>query len=45
MNYFGNTVGAEPGGAVDYSAFVSTYGDGTNPGHFQQQIAAAVAVP
>jgi len=44
-DYFGNTVGAEPGGAVDYSAFVSTYDDGTNPGHFQQQIAAAVAVP
>jgi hypothetical protein len=44
-DYFGNTVGVEPGGAVDYSDFVSTYDDGTNPGHFQQQIAAAVAVP
>ncbi len=44
-DYFGNTVGAEPGGAVDYSDFVSTYDDGTNPGHFQQQVAAAVAVP
>jgi hypothetical protein len=40
-DYFGNTVG----GAVDYASFVSTYDDGTNPGHFQQQIVAAVAVP
>jgi len=30
---------------VDFSDFVSTYDDGTNPGHFQQQIAAGVAVP
>ena len=44
-DYFGNTVGAEPGGAVDYSTFVSTYDDGTNPAHYQQQIVAAVRVP
>jgi hypothetical protein len=44
-DYFGNTVGAEPGGAVDYSNFVSTYDDGNNPAHYQQQIVAAVAVP
>jgi len=30
---------------VDYSSFVSTYDDGTNPGHYQQQIVATVAVP
>ena len=44
-DYFGNTVGAEPGGAVDYSAFVSTYNDDTNPAHYQQQIVASVPVP
>jgi hypothetical protein len=44
-DYFGNTVGAEPGGAVDYSTFVSTYDDSTNPAHYQQQIVASVAVP
>jgi hypothetical protein len=44
-DYFGNAVGAEPGGAVDYSSFVSTYDDGTNRAHYQQQIVAAVAVP
>jgi len=44
-DYFGNTMSAEPGGAVDFSAFVSTVDDGTNPAHFQQQIVAAVAVP
>jgi hypothetical protein len=40
-DYFGNTVG----GAVDYASFVSTYDDGTNSGHYQQQIVATVAVP
>jgi hypothetical protein len=44
-DYFGNTVGAEPGGAVDYSSFVSTYDDGNNSAHYQQQIVAAVNVP
>jgi hypothetical protein len=44
-DYFGNTVGAESGGAVDYASFVSTYDDGTNSAHYQQQIVATVAVP
>jgi hypothetical protein len=44
-DYFGNTVGAKPGGAVDYSSFASTYDDGTNPAHYQQQIVASVRVP
>src|SRR6266699_506182 len=44
-DYFGNTVGAKPGGAVDYSTFASTYDDGTNPAHYQQQIVASVRVP
>jgi hypothetical protein len=44
-DYFANAIGAEPGGAVDYSSFVSTYDDGTNPGHYQQQIVASVPVP
>jgi hypothetical protein len=44
-DYFGNTVGAQAGGAVDYASFVSTYDDGTDSAHYQQQIVAAVAVP
>ncbi len=40
-DYFGNITS----GAVDYSTFVSTYDDGTNPAHYQQQIVATVAVP
>jgi hypothetical protein len=44
-DYFGNTVGAEPGGAVDYSTFVSTYDDAANPAHYQQQIVASMPVP
>jgi len=38
-------VGPGPGGAADYSTFASTVDDGTNPGHYQQQIVASVAVP
>jgi hypothetical protein len=30
---------------VDYASFVSTYDDGTNLAHYQQQIVASVAVP
>ena len=40
-DYFGNITS----GAVDYSTFVSTYDDGTNPAHYQQQIVATVQVP
>ncbi len=43
-DYFGNTVGAEPGGAADSSTFAFTYDDGTNPAH-GQQIVAGVPVP
>jgi hypothetical protein len=44
-DYFGNTVDPMPGGAADFSTFVSTYNDGTNRAHYQQQIVARVAVP
>jgi hypothetical protein len=44
-DYFGNTVAETAARAVDYSTFVSTYDDGTNPAHDQQQIVASVAVP
>jgi len=42
-DYFGNVVA--PSGGVDYATFVSTYDDGTNPGHHQQQIVSALAAP
>jgi hypothetical protein len=42
-DYFGNT--ANPAGTLDLSTFTSTYDDGSNPGHYQQQIVATVAVP
>jgi len=44
-DYFGNTTGPSATGTLDYSTFVSTYDDGTNPAHYQQQIVATVAVP
>jgi hypothetical protein len=40
-DYFGNDIAA----SVDYSTFVSTYDDGTNPHHYQQQVVARIAVP
>ena len=40
-DYFGNDVA----GTIDYSTFVSTYDDGTNPHHYQQQVFASIAIP
>ena len=44
-DYFGNVVGPAPGGAVDYATFVSTFDDGTKPGHHQQQIVSTIGIP
>jgi hypothetical protein len=44
-DYFGNTADPMPGGAVDFSRFVSTYNDGADRAHYRQQIVARVAVP
>ena len=40
-DYFGN----EFVGAIDYSTFVSTYDDGRNPHHYQQQVVATISTP
>jgi hypothetical protein len=40
-DYYGNITS----GTVDFTTSVSTYDDGTNPGHFQQQVVAALAIP
>ncbi|MFH8385189.1 hypothetical protein ACH4E7_30315 [Kitasatospora sp. NPDC018058] len=40
-DYFGNTIG----GTTDYTTSVTTYDDGTNPAHLQQQQVTAVAIP
>ena len=40
-DYFGNVTS----GSIDYTTSTSTYDDGTNPGHFQQQVVAAVRIP
>jgi hypothetical protein len=40
-DYFGNDIA----GGIDYSSFISTYNDGTNPQHYQQQVVATIAVP
>jgi hypothetical protein len=40
-DYYGNVTA----GTTDYTTSVSTYDDGTNPGHFQQQVVARVTIP
>lgn len=40
-DYFGN----EMAGSFDYASFVSTYDDGTNPNHYQQQVVARISLP
>jgi hypothetical protein len=40
-DYFGNTTS----GSVGISSFVSTYDDGTNPSHRQQQVVSRVMIP
>jgi hypothetical protein len=40
-DYFGNITN----GPTDISTFVSTYNDGSNPFHYQQQVIAKVAIP
>jgi hypothetical protein len=40
-DYYGNITS----GSTDYTTSVSTFDDGSNPGHFQQQVVAKVAVP
>jgi hypothetical protein len=40
-DYYGNITS----GSVDLTTSVSTYDDGTNPNHYQQQVVASVAIP
>ena len=40
-DYFGNDFA----GTTDYATFVSTYDDGGNPQHYQQQVVASVRIP
>ena len=40
-DYFGNEISR----TTDYSTFVSTYDDGSNPKHYQQQVVATVSLP
>lgn len=40
-DYYGNITS----GSIDYTTSVSTFDEGTNPSHFQQQVIAALAVP
>lgn len=46
-DYYGNITGANlaSGGLNDYTTSTSTYDDGSNPSHYQQQVIARVAVP
>ena len=40
-DYFGNATA----GSTNYATFVSTYDDGSNPNHYQQQVVASMQIP
>ena len=40
-DYFGNVIA----GSIDYTSSVTTYDDGTNPHHYQQQVVAVLTIP
>jgi len=40
-DYFGNITS----GTTDFTTTVTTFNDGTNPAHYQQQVVAAVSIP
>jgi len=40
-DYYGNITS----GSTDLTTSVSTYDDGTNPSHFQQQVVASLTIP
>jgi hypothetical protein len=44
-DYFGNTVAQTATGAVDWTTSVTTYDDGGNPDHRQQQLVSSIPVP
>ncbi len=46
-DYYGNIAGANlvTGGLSDYTTSTSSYNDGSNPSHYQQQVIATIAVP
>jgi len=43
--FLGDYFGHEIAGTIDYSTFVSTYDDGSNHKHYQQQVVATISVP
>ena len=45
-DYYGNVTGVNGAGVLsDYTTSTSTYNDGSNPNHYQQQVIATIAVP
>jgi hypothetical protein len=43
--FLGDYFGFDTAGTKAFFTFVSTYNDGTNPGHYQQQIVASFTIP
>ena len=43
--FIGDYFGFDIAGTTAYLTFVSTYGDATNPAHYQQQIVATLTIP
>jgi hypothetical protein len=43
--FIGDYFGIDTAGTTVYTTSVSTYDDGSNPGHFQQQVVASLTIP
>jgi hypothetical protein len=43
--FIGDYFGVDSGGGTTYTTSVSTYDDGANPNHYQQQVVARIATP
>jgi hypothetical protein len=45
QTFFGDYFGFDIAGTTAFFTFASTYNDGSNPQHYQQQIVASIAIP
>src|SRR5205085_2333870 len=43
--FIGDYFGIASGSGMSYTTSITTYNDGTNPSHYQQQVIAILAIP
>ena len=45
QTFFGDYFGFDTAGTIAFFTFASTYDDGSNPQHYQQQVVASLTIP